>query len=242
MQTLEKVKLEYSYLKKQDDTAVIIVAAGSGSRMQGINKIFLPILSTPVIVRTVSAFEKAGFNNIIIVTKAEDILKMQNLLEEYNVCGVTDIVAGGKTRGESVLNGIEKIKNKKYVLIHDGARPLVKPELIVKVRNALEENTAAALAVKVTDTIKKINSYGQIYTTIDREELLAMQTPQGFLLESYKKALKTVDVNSVTDDCSIMEQAGFTVYPVLSDKENIKITTKEDIFLAEAILKERGEE
>lgn len=242
MQTLEKVKLEYSYLKKQDDTAVIIVAAGSGSRMQGINKIFLPILNTPVIVRTVSAFEKAGFNNIIIVTKAEDILKMQNLLEEYNVCGVTDIVAGGKTRGESVLNGIEKIKNKKYVLIHDGARPLVKPELIVKVRNALEENTAAALAVKVTDTIKKINSLGQIYTTIDREELLAMQTPQGFLLESYKKALKTVDVNSVTDDCSIMEQAGFTVYPVLSDKENIKITTKEDIFLAEAILKERGEE
>ena len=94
MQTLEKVSLEYSVNINTEDTAVIIVAAGSASRMQGINKIFLPLLNVPVIVRTVRAFETAGFNNIVVVTKAEDILKMQNLFSEYNVNSVTVIVCG----------------------------------------------------------------------------------------------------------------------------------------------------
>lgn len=241
MQTLEKVSLEYSVDVNTEDTAVIIVAAGSASRMQGINKIFLPILKVPVIVRTVRAFETAGFNNIIVVTKAEDILKMQNLFNEYNVCSVTDIVEGGNTRGESVINGIKQIKNKKYLLIHDGARPLVKPNIILKVREALNTNIAAVAATRVTDTIKKIDEKGNIISTVNRDELLSVQTPQGFLLESFQNALKGVDITTVTDDCAVMENAGISIFPIIDDKENIKITTKEDIFLAEVILKGRGE-
>lgn len=241
MQTLEKVSLEYSVDVNTEDTAVIIVAAGSASRMQGINKIFLPILNVPVIVRTVRAFEIAGFNNIIVVTKAEDILKMQNLFNEYNVCSVTDIVEGGNTRGESVINGIKQIKNKKYLLIHDGARPLVKPNIILKVREALNTNIAAVAATRVTDTIKKIDEKGNIISTVNRDELLSVQTPQGFLLESFQNALKGVDITTVTDDCAVMENAGISIYPIIDDKENVKITTKEDIFLAEVILKGRGE-
>ena len=241
MQTLEKVSLEYSVDVNTEDTAVIIVAAGSASRMQGINKIFLPILNVPVIVRTVRAFETAGFNNIIVVTKAEDILKMQNLFNEYNVCSVTDIVEGGNTRGESVINGIKQIKNKKYLLIHDGARPLVKPNIILKVREALNTNIAAVAATRVTDTIKKIDKKGNIISTVNRDELLSVQTPQGFLLESFQNALKGVDITTVTDDCAVMENAGISIFPIIDDKENIKITTKEDIFLAEVILKGRGE-
>lgn len=241
MQTLEKVSLEYSVDVNTEDTAVIIVAAGSASRMQGINKIFLPILKVPVIVRTVRAFEIAGFNNIIVVTKAEDILKMQNLFNEYNVCSVTDIVEGGNTRGESVINGIKQIKNKKYLLIHDGARPLVKPNIILKVREALNTNIAAVAATRVTDTIKKIDEKGNIISTVNRDELLSVQTPQGFLLESFQNALKGVDITTVTDDCAVMENAGISIYPIIDDKENVKITTKEDIFLAEVILKGRGE-
>ena len=241
MQTLEKVSLEYSVDVNTEDTAVIIVAAGSASRMQGINKIFLPILNVPVIVRTVRAFEIAGFNNIIVVTKAEDILKMQNLFNEYNVCSVTDIVEGGNTRGENVINGIKQIENKKYLLIHDGARPLVKPNIILKVREALNTNIAAVAATRVTDTIKKIDEKGNIISTVNRDELLSVQTPQGFLLESFQNALKGVDITTVTDDCAVMENAGISIYPIIDDKENVKITTKEDIFLAEVILKGRGE-
>ena len=241
MQTLQKVSLEYSVSVNTEDTAVIIVAAGSASRMQGVNKIFLPILKVPVIVRTVRAFETAGFNNIIVVTKSEDILKMQNLFSEYNVCGVTDIVEGGATRGESVLNGIKQIKNKKYMLIHDGARPLIKPSIILKVRDALNNNKAAVAATRVTDTIKKIDENGNIVATVNRDELLSVQTPQGFLIESYLDALKNIDITKVTDDCAVLENAGISIYPIIDNKENIKITTKEDILLAEAILKERGE-
>ncbi len=241
MQTLEQTVLEYSVREFQEDTAVVIVAAGSSNRMKGINKIFMPILNTPVIVRTINAFYNAGFNNIIVVTKQEDILKMQNILDNYEVLGVTDIVEGGTTRSESVLKGISKINNKKYVLIHDGARPLVKEKDILRVKNALNSNNAAALATLVTDTIKEIDQNGFIINTINREKLLAMQTPQGFLLEEYKKACNMVDITNLTDDCAIMEAAGHKIYPVITDKENIKITTKEDIILAETILKERGE-
>lgn len=241
MQVSEKTVLEYSLMANTDDTAVIIVAAGSSSRMQGINKIFLPILNVPVIVRTVRAFIKCGFKNIIVVTKGEDILKMQNLFNNYDVA-VSDIIEGGATRGESVLNGINMVKDKKYVLIHDGARPLVKPSLITKVREALENNVAAALAVKIYDTIKKIDENGNIYTTVDRDELLGVQTPQGFLLTAYLDAVQKTDVTKVTDDCLVLEKAGYTIYPVISDNENIKITTKEDILLAEMILQKRGEE
>ena len=241
MQTLEKAKIEYSILENIDDTAAIIVAAGSSNRMQGINKIFLPLLKTPVIVRTVRAFKNAGIDNIVIVTKSDDILKMQGLLEEYNVC-VSDIIEGGNTRGESVVKGINQVKNKKYALIHDGARPLINPKTILQVRKALNTNTAVAVATKVTDTIKQIDKNGNIANTVDREKLLAVQTPQGFLLDAYLDALNTVDITTVTDDCAVMEKAGHTIYPVIGDKENIKITTKEDIILAEMILRERGEE
>jgi len=127
------------------------------------------------------------------------------------------------------------------MLIHDGARPLIKPSVILKVRDALNNNKAAVAATRVTDTIKKIDENGNIVATVNRDELLSVQTPQGFFIESYLDALKNIDITKVTDDCAVLENAGISIYPIIDDKENIKITTKEDILLAEAILKERGE-
>ena len=235
MKTLEKPVLNYTTINTNNDCGVVIVAAGSSTRMGGINKQFLLIKGVPVIVRTIKAFINAGLQNIVVVVKNEELLKFQNLLSKHNLLEVTDLVAGGKTRQDSVLMGVKKIKNKKYVLIHDGARPLVKVSDILKLIEALKEHNAVVLATKVYDTIKKIDNSGNIISTVSRDELLAVQTPQGFILNDYLNALNNLKTQ-VTDDASVMEQAGYTVYPIITDNTNIKITTPDDIVLAEMIL------
>ena len=240
MQTLTQPKLSYT-LNEAEDAAAVIVAAGSATRMGGVNKQLINLANVPVIIRTIKAFIKAGFNNIVVVTKQDDILKFQQLFSEYKLSEVTDIVCGGATRHESVMNGIKAVKNKKYVLIHDGARPLITPNLINKVLKATKENEAAAPVLKLVDTIKKINKDGNIISTVNREELLSVQTPQGFLLSTYINAEAKVDANFLTDDCAVFEASGLPVFSVEGDPHNIKITTKEDILLAEMFLKLRGE-
>ena len=237
---------ELTYTKTDSSNTsvgVIIVAAGSASRMGGINKILAPLASKPAICHTISAFNKnPAVSDIVLVTREDMVLNLQNLADEYGFLKVTDVITGGSCREESVKNGFERLmKNPKIktVLIHDGARPLVSEEVINRVINAAEEYSAAIPAVPVKDTIKKIGAMGRVEQTVERENLVNIQTPQGFAVEIFKTAFEKAgeDLSRFTDDASIAEAAEIPVYTVPGDYKNIKITTPEDVILAEAYLK-----
>lgn len=241
MQTVE-YKLSYTTTDEATEPLpVIIVAAGSSLRMQGVSKQFLLINGIPAIVHTLLAFQNSPkISNIVLVTKDEFIPQMQLLVSEYDITKLSDIVEGGKTRQESVKNGLECIKNNNFVLIHDGARPMVTEEVIARVCDELISCDAVICAVKVKDTIKRVDGDSFVLETLKRDELISVQTPQGVNLQKYKEALKTLDCADFTDDASIMEAAGYKVKLVEGDYSNIKITTPEDTVLAEYYLKKRG--
>lgn len=236
MNTTE-TKLKYEVCSVNPNALpVIIVAAGSSARMNGINKQFLEINSIPVIVKTMLAFEQStDIKNIILVTKAEDIFKLQLLAEKHNISKLTDIVCGGNSRQESVLKGLARVGTEdEAVLIHDGARPLVSNQVINRVVNGLKSYSAVTCAVKVKDTVKQIDADGKVIKTLDRSSLVAVQTPQGVKVKEYRQAVDSVkNLADFTDDTSIMEAAGFDVLTVEGDYKNIKITTPEDIATAQ---------
>lgn len=234
-------KLEYNTVDSKGSIPAIIVAAGSSTRMNGISKQFVPICGIPAIVHTLFAFERADIiSNIIIVTKNEFISEMRLLADKYCINKISDIVPGGATRQESVINGLCCIKNSKYALIHDGARPLVTEKIINSVAAELNKYDCVICSVPVKDTIKKIDENGEIVTTVERSNLVNVQTPQGVNVEKYKQILTSVDVAALTDDASAFEKAGYTVKTVSGDYKNIKLTTREDIAVAEYFL-EKGE-
>ena len=235
-----KTEFELKYELCKNDTEgmpVIVVAAGSSSRMQGTNKQFLELGGIPVIIKTLMRFEKSPeIKNIILVVRDEDLFNMQLLTEKYQITKLTDIVCGGKTRQESVLKGFNRVsEDDECVLIHDGARPLVDERIISDVAQALKKHSAVTCAVKVKDTVKQIDQNGKVVKTLDRDALVAVQTPQGVNVADYLTAVnKAGDVSIFTDDTSLMEAAGFEVYTVEGSYKNIKITTPEDIEVARA--------
>ena len=242
------LKSEIEYSAATEDCSkkavpVIIVAAGNSVRMQGISKIFEPLCGIPVIVHTLRAFEKSKFiSQIILVSKSEDILRLQLLADEYGISKVTDIVEGGSNRQESVKKGLAVVdEGKENVLIHDGARPLVSERVIADVVTALEHNKCVVCAVKVKDTIKELGEDGFVSKTLDRSRLISVQTPQGVRVLDYRKALEKVDASQFTDDASIMESVGIKTFVTDGGYRNIKITTREDITAAEEFLKEGRE-
>ncbi len=235
-----KPKLEYSVTPDCDRLPVIIVAAGNSTRMNGVNKQFIELMGIPVIVRSLLAFQNSdAVSYIILVTRDEDISALQLLCEKYGITKLSDIVAGGENRQISVKNGLSRLDNTdEAVLIHDGARPLVDDSIICSVAEALSIHEAVTCAVKVKDTIKQISADGKVDKTLDRSSLVAVQTPQGVRVKPYLEALeKAEDISNFTDDTSIMEAAGYTAYTVDGSYKNIKITTPEDIALAEIYLK-----
>ncbi|MBR4123822.1 MAG: 2-C-methyl-D-erythritol 4-phosphate cytidylyltransferase [Clostridia bacterium] len=239
MQTETKLCYE-AYENDQNAIPVIIVAAGNSTRM-GQNKQFMEILGLPVIVRTLMAFQKSKVvSRIILVVKAEDIFTFQLLAEKYGISKVSDIVCGGENRQQSVLNGFARLsQNENEVLIHDGARPLVSEKTICSVAEALKNCSAATCGVRVKDTIKQTDKNGKILKTVDRSCLFSVQTPQAVRKADYLSAVEKIgDISSFTDDTSIMEAAGYDCFMVEGDYKNIKITTREDIPLAENFLKE----
>ncbi len=240
-------KLEYKLdFTCQDENLgnipVIVLAAGSSTRMNGVSKQFVNLCGIPTIIHTLSAFEKASeISKIILVTKEEYVTDMQLLAEKFMISKLTDIVIGGESRQESVKNGLEKICED-YVLIHDGARPLVTEEIISRVCSQLQNADGVICAVPVKDTVKKVDKSGLISNTVSRDDLFSAQTPQGVSVEKYRKILNSTDCSQFTDDASILESAGLTVKVVAGDYKNIKITTKEDIAVAEIYLEKRGNE
>jgi 2-C-methyl-D-erythritol 4-phosphate cytidylyltransferase len=238
----------FSKLLGKDKTAhpfcsAIVAAAGSSSRMGGQNKLFLPIDGIPVLARTLTALRDAQLvDEIVVAAREEDLLAVGELCKRY---GVTDkptrVVRGGATRTESVLlAAMECSRQAAFIAVHDGARPLAEPSLIDGVITQAYRTNAAVPAVPVKDTVKVVRD-GVVDHTPDRETLRAIQTPQVFDAQLLRAALKAVTDSgeTVTDDCAAVERLGKQVYLTDGSYENIKITTPEDIALAEAILRRR---
>lgn len=221
--------------------SAIIVAAGKGSRMKSeVNKIFLDLIDRPVLAYTLQAFEDCRLiNEIIIVTRDQDIMLCKEIIDILELKKVTQIVTGGKERQDSVSNGLREVNDKAVlVAIHDGARPLIQPEEIEMTIQAAIQHRAAALGVRVKDTIKLVDEDSNIIKTLDRSKLWAVHTPQVFEIELLKEAQRRAFEEGIyaTDDCMLVERMGVKVKMVEGRYENIKITTPEDLFTAEAIL------
>lgn len=242
--TVAQFKLDYQIVDEGASAAALIAAAGSSSRMKGINKLFVPLLGIPVLARTLLAFEKsADIDRIIVSAAKESIADVEKLCSEYNISKLTDIVPGGGTRMESVLAAAEAAKDSELFAIHDGARPLVSTELIARVTAAARIYGAAAPGVPLKDTVKRINGAHFAVETPNREEYTAVQTPQVIKAKLYLPLLKKACSAGArpTDDCSLIEEAGGEVKIVEGDYCNIKITTPEDIAAAEALLLRKAE-
>jgi len=220
---------------------MIVPAAGESRRMGGGNKLLLPLEGEPVLAHTLRAIDAATLvDEIILATRTECLAEMAELCRR---CGLQKPVRVVETRTHSVLAAaLEANEKARLIAVHDGARPLIRPEQIDELIRFGERTYAAAPAVPVSDTIKRTEpSTGRVLETPDRAALFAVQTPQVFQAELLKAALQSA-VNAevtLTDDCSAVERLGKEVYLTAGDPENIKITTPLDLRLAEAILAER---
>lgn len=229
-----------NFSKKDHYISAVIVAAGSGTRMKiPQRKQLVEINDMPVIAHTLKAFENTDIiDEIVIVTKQEDILVMMDIAKQFGISKVTEIVPGGATRTDSVKNGINAAKGD-FVAIHDGVRPCIQPIHIAKTVEAAIKTGAAALGCPVTDTLKKVDEKGIITQTVNREEMWAIQTPQVFDKELLLKAYTEGDTEGATDDCMLAESIGVKVTMVEGVRTNIKVTMQEDIDIVSSILSQQ---
>jgi 2-C-methyl-D-erythritol 4-phosphate cytidylyltransferase len=218
----------------------IIVAAGKGTRMNAdVNKQFMDLCGIPVLARSLIVFSACrDIDRVILVANEADIPLCGEIIERFKIQKVTDIVAGGDTRPESVYNGIRAAgKGCGYVAVHDGARPLVTVNQIEECLNAAKRFDAACLAVQVVDTIKTSEDALFFDGNLNREILWRIQTPQIFrsdlLAKAYEHARK--DGITATDDTTLVERIGVKVRIVVGSVTNIKITTMDDLRVAQAI-------
>jgi 2-C-methyl-D-erythritol 4-phosphate cytidylyltransferase len=225
--------------------SALIAAAGVSSRMEGENKLLLPLGGKPVIVHTLEVMDAApSIREIIIAAREEELLRFAELCKTYGIKKPVKIIAGGKTRTESVLRAAtEANENADLLVVQDGARPFATVELVERVIEAARVNYAAAPAIPVKDTIK-VAENGVVQQTPERSQLYAVQTPQVFdaqLLRAALQAAVEADV-TLTDDCSAVERIGKEIYLTEGSEENIKLTTPLDLFFAQAILERRKEQ
>ena len=217
----------------------VLVAAGSASRMGGIDKVMVPLGGTPMIVRTARAFQDCeAIKEIVIVTRQDLILPITGLCQGMDK--VKAVVVGGGSRQESVWLGLNALsKEVELAAVHDGARPLVSGALIDRVVRAAHSYGAAAPAIPVKDTIK-VEQGGMIASTPDRSTLRAVQTPQVFDFDLLRGALQKAEKDgaAVTDDCSAGERLGMNIRLVEGEERNLKVTTPLDLKIAEMLLEE----
>ena len=236
---ITKVTKPARRLLKLKRCGAVIVAGGSASRMGGIDKVMAKLGGEPLIRHSLRAFQECdAVSEIVVVTREDLIVQMTNLCKDFPK--VTAVVAGGKTRQESVHNGLNTLSNKvKLAAIHDGARPLITWQVIDRVVRAANTYGAAAPAVPVKDTVKVVRG-GMVIETPDRKTLQAVQTPQVFDFDLLRAAHKKVveDGAEVTDDCSAVERMGMSVKIVEGDERNLKVTTPMDLKIAELLLED----
>ena len=219
----------------------IIVAAGSGQRFASLQpKQFIPILGKPLIIHTLERFESCpAIDEIVLVLSDEGRGEFARSSGGHEFAKLKAIVNGGKTRAESVKNGLDSVDaaTAGVIAVHDGARPLVSVDEITRTIEKADEMGAACLVADVTDTIKEVD--GEFISgTIDRRGLRRALTPQAFRYDILRQAFEDIDLSeSVTDECSLVEKIGVKIAFVAGNARNIKITRPEDLILAEAFLK-----
>lgn len=229
-------------IKKNGFCSAVIVAAGRGTRMgTEVKKQYLEICGIPLLARTIKVFESCEYiDEVILVIDSNDIIFCKHeIIDRYGFDKVKSIVSGGETRQDSVYNGLQEVdKDCEVVLIHDGARPFITQDEIISLIEAAREYKACTIATPVKDTIKLVGQDEFIKETLNRNTLWSVQTPQAFMydviLAAHRKALKD-DFNG-TDDAQLVERMGISVKLVKGSYNNIKITTREDLIIAKAII------
>jgi 2-C-methyl-D-erythritol 4-phosphate cytidylyltransferase len=223
----------------------LIPAAGMGKRMgKAVAKQFLPLGDKPMLAHTLLVFQRAPeIDEIIPILSQEDMENcLRDVIEQYHITKVKTLVVGGKERQDSVKNGLQKLeKDASIVLVHDGVRPFVTHEMIKESVELAKKGECVAVGVPIKDTIKEVDDKKIVRRTLERSRLWAIQTPQTFPVKILKRAYEESHQHNRygTDDASLVEQAGGTVRVIMGSYENIKITTPEDLILAEEILRRR---
>jgi 2-C-methyl-D-erythritol 4-phosphate cytidylyltransferase len=214
----------------------LIVAGGSGTRMEtNVPKQFLLLAGKPILMHTIEAFYNSEISHIILVLPLGEMEYWNELCQKYGFTIKHQLVAGGSSRFESVNNGLQYCNNEDLVAIHDGVRPFISKEIILKsFETALEKGNAVA-AVRLKDSIRKVELLGN--KNVNRDNYYLIQTPQTFKVELIKQAYAAQNHINFTDDASVLEANGHAIYLIAGDYKNIKITTPEDMLIAEAFLK-----
>ena len=224
--------------------SVVVVAAGTASRMQGIDKVLAPLGDVPILVRTLQVFQQnSDVSEIVVVTREDLLVEISNLCKGYSLDKVSKIVVGGAERTLSVRAGLREVdREAPLIAIHDGARPFLTQQVLDEVLHQASVSGAAAPAIPVNDTVKRVQN-GIVQETVDRSALWAIQTPQVFQADLIRAAVEkaAADGAQITDDCSAVERLGVQVVLTAGDRQNIKVTTPFDMVLGEAILAQRGE-
>lgn len=223
----------------------LIPAAGMGRRMgKAVAKQFLPLGDKPMLAHTLLAFQRASeIDEIIPILSKEDMEScLRDVIEQYHITKVRTLVVGGKERQDSVMNGLQKLeKDAAVVLVHDGVRPFVTAAMIKESVDLAKKGDCIAVGVPLKDTVKVVDDKQLVRQTLERSRLWAIQTPQAFPVKILKQAYERSYREKMygTDDATLVERTGGKVRVIMGSYENIKITTPEDLILAEEILKRR---
>ncbi|HLC28937.1 MAG TPA: 2-C-methyl-D-erythritol 4-phosphate cytidylyltransferase [Dehalococcoidia bacterium] len=218
-----------------DTVGAVIVAAGNGTRMAGADKLFTEIGSRPLLACAIAAFQdSAAIARVVLVLSPENLERGHALAKRYAFTKVSAVVVGGARRQDSVRLGLEALGRCDYVAVHDGARPLVTPDLIERGIEAARETGAAIPAVPIVDTVKEAGPDGIVLRTLNRSRLWAVQTPQVFRYELLLRAHHVMSAN-VTDDAAMVEGLGESVRLFPGEPCNIKVTLPENLAMVRGL-------
>jgi len=227
-------------MNKQQKVGAIIVAAGGSRRMGGVDKMLALLGGKPVLAHVIDVFQRCNsIDQLVVVVSRKNLEPCRQLVAEQGWSKVTGVCPGGRRRQDSVAAGLSQLDNCRWVVIHDGARPLLTVDLIDRGLETARETGAAVAGVPVTDTIKMAGNDRIIQETLPRRNLWAVQTPQVFRFDIISQAYSKIK-GEVTDDASLVEQLGYKVKLYMGSYDNIKVTTPDDLALAEVLRQKQG--
>ena len=223
-------------MSEKDKVGAVIVAAGSSQRMAGTDKMFAPLGGKPLLARVIDVFQKCNaVDQIVVVLGQPNLEQGRQLVAKHKWSKVSDVCFGGERRQDSVKNGLNHLRHCDWVIIHDGARPMVTAGIIKSGLAAAAETGAAVAAVPVTDTVKTADESQFVHKTLDRQNMWAVQTPQVFRFAIIDEAHHHGQ-HDVTDDSMLVEQLGYKVKLYMGSYNNLKITTPGDLALVNALI------
>ena len=215
----------------------IIVSAGFSTRMKGIEKAIFEMDGVPLVIRTAQVFERSPeVDEIVLVVRNEHLRSLRSVIEGYNFTKIKAICIGGRTRRDSVKIGLESLSSSTWVIVHDGARPMVTNDLIVKGLKMARKTGAATPGLPPKDAIKMVTPKSMVIETLERDSVVSVQTPQTFRREILERAHKEF-IGDAVDDAVMVEKIGIQVAVYPGSHTNIKVTTPEDLKFLEVLMK-----